>query len=744
MGQNQIGNNTTASSPFVTAEGVVYFQGTDGDKKLWRVNGDGTGQTQIGANQTNSTPLVFADPVTGEWVYFQGTDNKLWKVRGDSAGTDLTQIGPNKTASTPFVTYDGSDVWVYFQGTDNRLLKVKADAAGSDGTQIGSNTTSSAPFVFTDPVTGEWVYFRGTNNKLWKVRSDSAGSELTQIGTNTTSSTPFVTFDSSTNEVWVYFQGTDNTLWKVQSDSAGSGLLNIGQNKTRSAPFVTADGWVYFQALDNRLLKVFNDGTQGAQLGGNTTASTPKVNRIALSNGTVEEWVYFQGTNNALWQYFELVGGNQAQFTAIQNGWHFDNYFVNHIFGSLETKGLCGGMAYSALDYYFNDLPIPTHRLGDFGGKNTVPPDGRLHSMIFNRLIDSFADNFGKWSCVYPELDAAVGAALGLVIGGGLLGAVVGAVWGGVYGELHEVFSCPGGGPAGMTRQELPNLRQNFLDKGIPAPIGLIYDSDILNIGRSHQVVAYGYTLSGTTITIYIYDNRYHDDECTLVLDASNPGTIVQTSKTKGTESWAGLLVSDGYSPQWPSYGPDISIASPQSVQLSGPVVMAPISVGASPTAATMASRSRPGSLRAGLSQIVMMAQQQQAIGNALVDTYSVQNYGEFPAHYSSLGIEIFAPDGSQHFAQGPAATDNRLAPGYTVGVTINVANLGSEPGIYELIAGFNSVGLDIQENPGPGTWNQILYPPASVALASTPIIQISAARPPKSRTQKVAAKRLS
>jgi hypothetical protein len=465
------------------------------------------------------------------------------------------------------------------------------------------------------------------------------------------------------------------------------------------------------------------------------------VQRISLADGTVEEWVYFEGTDNKLWRYFQLLGGNQAQFTAKQNGWHFDNQFVNHIFGSLETKGLCGGMAYSALDYYFNDLPIPTHRVGDFGGQDVaVPPGGRLHSMIFNRLIDSFADNFGKWSCVYPELDAAVGAALGLVIGGGLLGAVVGAVWGGVYGELHEVFECPGGGPAGMTRQELPNLRQNFLDKGIPAPIGLIYDSDILNIGLSHQVVAYGYTLSGTTITINIYDNRYHDDECTLVFDAGNPGTIVETSLTQGQENWAGLLVSDGYQPQWPSYGPDISIASPQSLQLSGPVVTAPISV----RAATMASRSRPGSQAAGLNQIVMVAQQQQAIGDVLVDTYSVQNYGEFPAHYASLGIEIFAPDGSQSLAQGPAATDNQIAPGDTVAVTINVASFGSVPGNYELIAGFNSVGLDINDNAGPGAWNQILYPPASVAVASTPIIQIPAARRPKSRTQKAARTRVS
>jgi hypothetical protein len=50
MAQNQIGNNTTASSPLVTAGDVVYFRGTD--DKLWKVNGDGTGLTQIGSNKT--------------------------------------------------------------------------------------------------------------------------------------------------------------------------------------------------------------------------------------------------------------------------------------------------------------------------------------------------------------------------------------------------------------------------------------------------------------------------------------------------------------------------------------------------------------------------------------------------------------------------------------------------------------------------------------------------------------------
>jgi hypothetical protein len=222
--------------------------------------------------------------------------------------------------------------------------------------------------------------------------------------------------------------------------------------------------------------------------------------------------------------------------------------------------------------------------------------------------------------------------------------------------------------------------------------------------------------MSGTTMTINIYDNNHHDEECTLTLDAINPGTITESTG----ELWAGLLVEDGYRPQWPSYGPDISIASPQSLQLSGPVVTAPVLVSAGRTMAKLESRPRPDSPPARENQILMVAQQQQAMGDTLVDTYSVQNYGEFPAHYASLGVEIDAPDDSQSFAQAPAAeTDNQLGPGETIGVTINIASFGSVPGNYELIAGFNSVGLN-----GSGAWFRILYPPASISVASSNIIQ--------------------
>jgi hypothetical protein len=422
---------------------------------------------------------------------------------------------------------------------------------------------------------------------------------------------------------------------------------------------------------------------------------------------------------------FAAIGGvkRMTGFTPHQHGWHFDNEFVNELLGGLiTTRGLCGGMAYSSLDYYFNGIPIPTHRTGDFGDPNlTCPPDGRLRSMIFNRLIDSFKDNFDKWSCVYPELDAAVGAAFGLVFGGGLIGGIIGAAGGWVYGELHEAFACPGGGAAGMTRQELPHLIKDFLDKGVPAPIGLIYDRDIRNIDHSHQVVAYGYAVVGGQTRIYVYDNRFHDRECVLTVDTKNPGKILQ-ELTDGCAlpggkngNWQGLLVSDGYERQRPSYGPDIAIASPQELQLSGPIIMAPIAVG--PRVLARITGHSPGDrLGEGAIPITTAPQQRQLAGRQLIDTFAVRNLGEYQAHYRSLGIEIDAPDdGTSFYNANAAGPDNLLTPGQTLMVTIDVDKFGDIPGVYTVKAGYNSVPLSGESS----DWLTLFFPPALVTVLS-------------------------
>jgi hypothetical protein len=77
--QARVGNNTTASTPFVTADGWVYFRGTD--NTLWKVFNDGSQQARVGNNTTASTPFVTTDG----WVDFQGTDQTLWKVYNDGS-----------------------------------------------------------------------------------------------------------------------------------------------------------------------------------------------------------------------------------------------------------------------------------------------------------------------------------------------------------------------------------------------------------------------------------------------------------------------------------------------------------------------------------------------------------------------------------------------------------------------------------------------------------------------------------
>jgi Domain of unknown function (DUF5050) len=196
--QNQIGNNTTKSTPFVTADGWVWFQGTD--DRLYKVFNDGSQFSRPGANDTTSSPTV-----VGGWVYFQGDHNKLFKMLPD--GSAQTQIGNSTTASSPFVTASGV---IYFRGTDNKLYKVNSDGSGK--TQIGNNTTKSTPFVTADG----WVWFQGTDDRLYKVFND--GSQFSRPGANDTASSPIVgrvEISEGTVGEWIYFQSVDNKLTRL-------------------------------------------------------------------------------------------------------------------------------------------------------------------------------------------------------------------------------------------------------------------------------------------------------------------------------------------------------------------------------------------------------------------------------------------------------------------------------------------------------------------------------------------------
>jgi len=382
--QRQIGNNTTASMPFVVSrpssdwlhsDDWIYFRGTD--NKLWRVKYDGSQQSQIGNNSTASTPFVTSHG-SDDWVYFQGTDNKLRRVKYD--GSQQSQVGNNSTAAMPFVTSHGADDWVYFRGTDNKLWRIKYD--GSQQSQIGNNSTSSSPFVTTHGG-DDWVYFQGTDNKLWRVKYD--GSQQSQIGNNLSASMPFVMQHGSDD--WVYFQGTDNKLWRVKYD--GSQQSQIGNKTTASPPHVmSANGvdWVFFRGTDNKLWQVKYDGGQQSQIGNNTTASSPLV--------AADGWLYFQGTDNKLWMVF--VGPAAGSVPGVNNGilTEFNDYDPTASVDCKQWKGIF----VRNLGYLYKLRPRARYRAFILKNANWI-------SNPSNRVMNGSNQFGGNWSGPFDGAD---------------------------------------------------------------------------------------------------------------------------------------------------------------------------------------------------------------------------------------------------------------------------------------------------------------------------------------------------
>lgn len=213
----------------------------------------------------------------------------------------------------------------------------------------------------------------------------------------------------------------------------------------------------------------------------------------------------------------------KTQFSPAKDGFQFANYFVNQIadvpgVGKLQTAGRCGGMAYGALDHYAAGLSLPAFKGSDFGDKGVPPDDHPLAQYIYQRQLDSFftlsAVKFFTWSLA-PD-------------GGSFLLR-------GVTRRTKE--------------EEFKKLRES-IDRGVPAPIGLIVARDLSALGRNHQVVAYGYDYDETTkkMTVYIYDVNWPGQEITLTSGVDDAGWV---ESSPGKERWRGWFVHD-FAPRRP------------------------------------------------------------------------------------------------------------------------------------------------------------------------------------------------
>ena len=187
-------------------------------------------------------------------------------------------------------------------------------------------------------------------------------------------------------------------------------------------------------------------------------------------------------------------------FLPSQNGLPFVNP-VAPPHGSLiqrVTTEQCGGMAFTAIDYFRNGEKPP-------GGLTATS------SSIRERSAQSVVANgwrFVLWT-VLPDRSA------------------------------HRI---PGVGD--LTRAEELGKLTRELQRG-PVPLGLVRARRLSSVGLNHQVVAYEMAREGDRVFIYIYDPvQPGSDNVRLELDVSRPASpIVERRDDWVTAEWRGLFV---------------------------------------------------------------------------------------------------------------------------------------------------------------------------------------------------------
>jgi len=159
------------------------------------------------------------------------------------------------------------------------------------------------------------------------------------------------------------------------------------------------------------------------------------------------------------------------------------------------ANGLCGGMVFAALDYWIARQAPPKAR---------PAPGVPLYKFIVRRLVDSWHVPAGVVE-YYQWMNLPDGDVSASVLGRSVV-VQHGMSW-------------------RTIKQQWPLVKAS-IDAGVPAPLGVVTvkSANVAELGQNHQVGAYAYAVSGTEVTVRVYDpNSGQNDGIWIRFDSSMP-----------------------------------------------------------------------------------------------------------------------------------------------------------------------------------------------------------------------------
>jgi hypothetical protein len=226
---------------------------------------------------------------------------------------------------------------------------------------------------------------------------------------------------------------------------------------------------------------------------------------------------------------------NPGNFLPSRDGFAFTNAWPSEPAVALPTPfgninignadaGLCGGMVFAALDYWHAGILAPAAR----------PAQGEaLYGYLVRRLVDSWhvpagVAQYYQWMNL-PDGDTGFDV-LGqhVVTDRGLAWRTIQAQW--------------------------PQITAD-LDQGTPAALGVVTvaSASPADLGRNHQVLAYGCDVSASQVTVWVYDpNSGQNDGIYIRFDPRAPAQPTTFEHNLGLGLPIRGFFRTGYTPATP------------------------------------------------------------------------------------------------------------------------------------------------------------------------------------------------